>query len=74
MSLNSVNFDFRSSNFKDEINNVEDGWGETRQASSRSVINSESKGSTPMVYTLEANYTVGRRINKLKPRFDRGKQ
>lgn len=70
MSYNSVNFDFRSSSFEDHKNNIVDGNGQSRMSSSRATINLESKGSTPLIYTLEANYSRGKRINHLKPRFD----
>lgn len=70
ISLNSVNFDFRASSFEDVKNNELDWCGEGRFMSSRAVINSESRGSTPLVYTLEANYSRGKNINRLKPRFD----
>jgi cytosolic carboxypeptidase protein 5 len=38
MSMNSVNFDFRSSCFNDEANNIKDWQGDCRGGSSRAVI------------------------------------
>ena len=69
MSLNSVNFDFRSSCFQDVKNNVKDWQGDSRSNSSRAVMHREM-GRNPLVYTLEANYARGKNINHLKPRFD----
>lgn len=70
MSLNSVNFDFRSSSFNDTKNNTLDWQNEGRSASSRAAISKLSKGTNPLVYTLEANYARGKNINHLRPRFD----
>jgi hypothetical protein len=70
MSMNSVNFDFRSSSFQDDVNNVEDWQGDSRCGSSRAVIHRET-GNNPLVYTIEANYARGKRINNLSLRYDR---
>lgn len=69
MSLNSVNFDFRSSCFADAKNNVRDWQGEGRCGSSRAVIH-RATDSNPLVFTLEANYAKGKNINNLKYRYD----
>lgn len=70
MSMNSVNFDFRSSSFQDEVNNVKDWQGDSRCGSSRAVIHRET-GFNPLVYTIEANYARGKNINNLSLRYDR---
>lgn len=69
MSLNSVNFDFRSSCFNDSKNNVRDWQGEGRCGSSRAVIH-RATDKNPLVFTLEANYAKGKNINNLKYRYD----
>ena len=70
MSMNSVNFDFRSSCFQDDILNVKDWQGDSRCGSSRAVIHRETNRN-PLVYTLEANYARGKSINNLSYRYDR---
>lgn len=70
MSLNSVNFDFKSSSFNDEKNNSLDWQNEGRFGSSRAAISKLSKGINPLIYTLEANYARGKNINYLKPRYN----
>lgn len=70
MSLNSVNFDFRSSSFDDTKNNVQDWQGDSRSGSSRAVIHRETK-LMPLVYTIEANYARGKNINHLQKRYDK---
>jgi hypothetical protein len=70
MSLNSVNFDFRSSCFQDDVNNVVDWQGDSRCGSSRAVIHREA-AFNPLVYTIEANYARGKSINNLSLRYDR---
>lgn len=69
MSLNSVNFDFRQCNFQDEKNNIKDKKGDSRDGSGRAVMFRETN-SNPFVYTFEANYATGHRINTLSCRFD----
>jgi len=69
MSLNSVNFDFKECNFKDEANNVVDHNGDSRLGSGRACI-FQVTDSNPLVYTLESNYVTGFRINTLNHRFD----
>jgi len=69
MSLNCVNFDFFECNFSDEKNNVKDKNGDSRDGSGRAVIFRETN-SNPLVYTFEANYATGIRINTLSARFD----
>ena len=69
MSLNSVNFDFRQCVFSDDKLNVKDKKGDSRDGSGRAVMFKET-GCNPFVYTFEANYATGHRINTLAPRFD----
>jgi hypothetical protein len=69
MSMNSVNFDFRSSSFDDCKNNVSDWQGDSRSGSSRAAIHRETN-NMPLVYTLEANYAKGKNINNLQKRYD----
>lgn len=70
MSMNSVNFDFRSSSFQDDVNNVKDWQGDSRCGSSRAVIHRETNFN-PLVYTIEANYARGKSINNLSLRYDK---
>lgn len=70
MSMNSVNFDFRSSSFDDCKNNVADWQGDSRSGSSRAAIHRHTN-NMPLVYTLEANYAKGKLINNLQKRYDK---
>jgi len=70
MSMNSVNFDMNSCNFEESENNVKDLRNECRSGSSRAIIG-KLTDNNPLVYTLEANYTTGRRINVLQARYDK---
>ena len=68
MSLNSVNFDIRESNFSDDHNNVVDGKGMGRDGSGRATVFRET--NVPHCFTLECNYATGVRTNTLKARYD----
>lgn len=72
MSLNSVNFDFKESNFNDESNNAADGKGKGRDGSGRAVVFKET--AVPHCFTMECNYATGLRTNTLNKRFDIVKQ
>jgi len=68
LSLNSVNFDFKESSFKDEENNALDREGLSRNGSGRAIIYRDT--GLPLCYTLECNYCTGVRMNSLNPRYE----
>ena len=70
MSLNSVNFDFESTQFLTDCrSDLVNAQGEKcRDGSGRAVVFHETQ--IPLVYTLEAHYARGKHINNLQKRFD----
>ena len=63
ISLNSVNFDARECNYRDDDNNKKDKRGDCRSGSGRATIFAET--GLPHCFTLEGNYARGLRINTL---------
>lgn len=66
--MNSKWFDYKESVFEDELNNVKDQHGFGREGSGRAIMYKETK--LPYCFTMEANYCVGVRINKIKGRYN----
>jgi len=66
--MNCVNFDFRQCSFSDEKLNKKDKNGDSREGSGRATM-FKALDYNPLVYTLEANYATGFRINTLQQRY-----
>ena len=71
LSLNCVNFGLLESKFSDAENNKKDKSGDSRAGSSRATFSRET--GLLHVFTLEANYATGLRINTLQSRYDYAK-
>lgn len=67
IAMNCLNFDMNECNFSEKIMTIKDRNGQSREGSSRVAINKFT--NLTYVYTLEAHYHNGKRINTLAPRF-----
>ena len=68
--MNSLNFDFVECSFSEKMMNCRDKKdGLSREGSGRVSIYKATQ--LPNCYTLECNYTTGRRINHLAPKLNK---